>query len=91
MFSTSGGYHEYIKGISEYIRGCSVHWGNTMGRSGDIMITLGGVQYIWRIPRVHQGTLSVHQGIFSTSRDIKMHVGEQGDKAFPFLLKTLMY
>ena len=35
MFSTSGGYHEYIRdnimstseGYHEYIVGCSVHWG----------------------------------------------------------------
>ena len=27
MFSTSGGYHEYIGGYHEYIRGCSVHRG----------------------------------------------------------------
>ena len=33
VFSTLGGYHEYIGG-------CSVHWGNTMSTSGD-------VQYIW--------------------------------------------
>ena len=25
MFSTSGGYHEYIRGYHEYIGGCSVH------------------------------------------------------------------
>ena len=31
--STSGGYHEYVKG-------CSVHW-------GDIMSTSGDVQYMW--------------------------------------------
>ena len=35
--STSGGYHEYIGGIS------SVH-------RGDIMSTSGGVQYIGGIP-----------------------------------------
>ena len=27
MFSTSEGYHEYIRGYHEYIRGCSVHRG----------------------------------------------------------------
>ena len=37
--STSGGYHEYI-------RGCSVHRGDTMSTSGDIMTTLGDIQYI---------------------------------------------
>ena len=33
--STSWGYHEYI-------RGCSVHWGDTMSTSGDIMMHVGG-------------------------------------------------
>ena len=43
--STSGRYHEYIKGVQyiggyhEYIGECSVRW-------GDIMSTLGDVQYI---------------------------------------------
>ena len=27
LFSTSGGYHEYIGGYHEYIGGCSVHRG----------------------------------------------------------------
>ena len=58
--STSRGYHEYIRGCSvhrgdimmnvggyhEYIEGCSVHWRDTMSTSGDIMSTLGDVQYI---------------------------------------------
>ena len=34
-----GGYHEYIGG-------CSVHRRDTMNTSGDIMSTLGDVQYI---------------------------------------------
>ena len=52
-YHTSGGYHEYIRGYHEYIRGISwVH-------QGDIMSTLGDVQYI-------RGC-SVHQGMFSTS------------------------
>ena len=68
VFSTSGGYHDYIGGyheyiggggggggvqyirgiswciwgISEYMEGCSVH-------RGDIMSTLGDVQYIGEI------------------------------------------
>ena len=29
MFSTSGGYHEYVGG-------CSVHWGDIMSTSGDV-------------------------------------------------------
>ena len=50
--STLGGYHEYIWG-------CSVHWGDTMSTSGDIMST---------------------SGMFSTWRDIMIHMGEQLDK-----------
>ena len=37
--STSGGYHKYI-------RGCSVHRGDTMIHVGDIMSTSGDVQCI---------------------------------------------
>ena len=33
----------------------------------------------------------VHWGIFSTSRGIMIHVGEQVDKSLWFILKTLMY
>ena len=48
-----GGYHEYIGG-------CSVHRGDTMSTSGDIMSTSGGYhEYI--------GGCSVHRGMFSTS------------------------
>ena len=50
VFSTSGGYHEYIGGYHEYIGGyheyiggCSVHRRDTMSTSGD-------VQYIGGIP-----------------------------------------
>ena len=51
----------HVEGYHEYIRGCSVHWGDTMSTSGgyheyigrDIMSTLGNVQYI--------GGCSVHQ------------------------------
>ena len=39
VFSTSGGYLEYIGG-------CSVHRRDIMIHVGDIMSTLGGVQYI---------------------------------------------
>ena len=35
MFSTPGN-------IIEYTRGCSIHWGNIMSTSGDIMISVGG-------------------------------------------------
>ena len=36
MFSTSVGYHEYIRGYHEYIGGCSVHQGDIMSTSGDV-------------------------------------------------------
>ena len=65
--STSGGYHEYIRGCSvnrgdimihvggyhEYMGGCSVHRGDTISTSG------GYHEYI--------GGCSVHRGMFSTS------------------------
>ena len=66
VFSTSGGYHEYIGGggYHEYIGGCSVHRGDIMSTSGDIISTsgryheyiggyhkyTGGFQYIGGIP-----------------------------------------
>ena len=74
--STSGWYHEYI-------RGCSVHWRDTVSTSGD-------VQYIGGMPWVHRGDIMstsgdvqyiggyhdtcgwipwVHWGMFSTSGD----------------------
>ena len=40
--STSGRYHDACGWIHEYIGGCSIHWGDTMSTSGDIMSTLGG-------------------------------------------------
>ena len=50
MFSTSGGYHEYIGGYHEYIGGyheyirvCSVHWGDTMSTSGGYYEYIGGI------------------------------------------------
>ena len=41
--STSGRYHEYI-------RGCSVHRGNHDACGGDTMSTSGDIQYIGGIP-----------------------------------------
>ena len=45
-----------VRGYHEYTGGCSVHWGDTMSTPGvyhddcgDIMSTLGGVQYTGRI------------------------------------------
>ena len=60
VFSTSGGYHEYIGEYHEYIRGCSVH--QRFGHDAkDIMIHVEGYhEYI--------GGCSVHRGMFSTLR-----------------------
>ena len=51
--------------------------GDIMMNVGDTMSTSGDVQYI--------GGCSVHR------RDIMIHVGDQLDKIFQFLLKTPMY
>ena len=59
-------------GYHVYIGGCSVHQKNTMSTSGG-----GGGEY-----HEYIGGCSVHQ------RDIMMHVGQQLDKSFQFLLKT---
>ena len=72
---------------------------------GDIIGTLRHVQYIRGYHYEGGGILCVHRGMFSTSekyheyiggcsvhqRDIMMHVREQLDKPFQFLLRTLMY
>ena len=79
---------------------------------GGVFTTLGGVQYIGKIPWVHQGISCMHWRVFSTSRENHEYIGgnheyigglsstsagyhdtcgKQGDKAFQFILKTLMY
>ena len=84
MFSTSGDIIMNVGGNHVYIGGYSVHQRNTIStlEGKDIMSTLGGGgegyhEYI--------GGCSAHQ------RDIMMHLGEQLDKFFHFLLKTPMY
>ena len=81
VFSTSGGYHEYIEGYHEYIRGYSVHQGDIMMNVGvyheyiggcsvhrrDTMSTLGGYHEYIRGCSVHW-------------RGIMIHVEEQLDK-----------
>ena len=60
----------------------------------DSMCTLGDVQYIGEIPLVYWGGGGYHEYIGECSahqRDIIMHLGEQLDKSFQFLLKTPMY
>ena len=56
VFSTLGEYHEYIRGV-KYIGG----YHECIGE-GDIMNTLGDVQYIGRYHEYIEGC-SVHQGI----------------------------
>ena len=71
-------------GDVQYIGGCSVHRRNTIStlEGRDIMSTLGG-----------GGGEGSHEyiGGCSAQRDIMMHLGEQLDKFFQFLLKTPMY
>ena len=38
-----GGYHGACGGYHEYIRGCSVHWGDTMSTSGRYHEYIGGI------------------------------------------------
>ena len=38
-----GGYHDKCRGYHEYIRGCSVHWGDTMSTSGGYHEYIGGI------------------------------------------------
>ena len=82
VFSTSGGYHEYIGGISWVHRGISwVHRG-MFSTSGGYHDECGGISWwMWGIPWVHRGMFStsegyheyirgiswVHRGTFSTS------------------------
>ena len=53
--STSGDILIHVGGYHEYIRGCSVHRGDTMSTSGDTMSTLGGYHEYIRGCSVHWG------------------------------------
>ena len=89
MFSTLGdiqyigGYHEFIGGYHEYIElfrtsgDIMMRVGDIMMRVGDIMSTSGDSQYIGGYHEYIRGISRVHQGMFSTSRDIMIHVGEK--------------
>ena len=83
IFSTSGDIIMNVGGYHVYIGGCSVHRRNTIStlEGRDIMSTLGGGEGYHE----YIGGCSAHQ------RDIMMHLGEQLDKFFQFLLKTPMY
>ena len=70
MFSTSGGYHEYIGGIPW------VHRGDTMSTSGGYHEYIGGISW------VHQGVFSTSEGyheyiggVFSTSEGYHEYIG----------------
>ena len=57
------------------------------------MCTSGDVQYIGETPLVHWGGeyRKYIGGCSAHQRDIMMHLGEQLDKSFQFLLKTPMH
>ena len=55
--------------------------GRYHGYMGDTMSTSGGYEYI--------GRCSVHQGMFRTSGDIMMHVGEQVGKNLSISIRGL--
>ena len=88
VFSTSGGYHEYIGGISWVHRRISlVHRGmfSTLGgihdECGDIMMNAGRYhEYIGEISWVLWGISWVHRGCSVHQRDIMIHVEEQLNK-----------
>ena len=84
VFSTSRGYHEYIRGILWVHLGCSVHRRIIMMHVGGYHEYIGGCSVHWGIPWVHWGIPWVHWGkswvhrrMFSTSGYIMIHVGEQ--------------
>ena len=83
MFSTSEGYHEYIRGIPW------VHQGNIMSRSGVFSTSEGYHEYIGGCSVHRRDTMStsggyhdtcggipwVHQGMFSTSGGYHEYIG----------------
>ena len=67
-----GGYYDACGGYQEYIRGCSVHWGETMSTAGDIMGTSGDIQYIGGISWCMWGNIMMHvRDTKSTSGDVQ--------------------
>ena len=77
-------------GDVQYIGGCSVHWG--------MFSTLGDVQYIGgmfsTLGGYHDACGGYHEyieGCSAHQSDIMMHLWEQLDKSFQFLLKTPVY
>ena len=85
MFSTWGDIVS-TSGHVQYIRG--YHY-----ECGGYHVYIGDVQYIGEVRLVHLGG-GYHEyigGCSAHQRDIVMHLGEQLDKSFQFLLKTPMY
>ena len=78
MFSTSGDV-QYIGGCSVHRR-CSLHRGDIMCTSGDIMITLGVFSTLGDIMMNVGGYHQYIEGCPVHRRDIMIHVGEQLDK-----------
>ena len=87
MFSTSGGYHEYIGGYHEYT-GSVQYIGGYHDACGGYHEYIVGCSVHWRIPWVHRRISWVHWGMFSTSGDIMMHVGEQVDKNLSIFIEN---
>ena len=79
-----GGYHVYIGG-------CSVHRRNTISTLGGCSVHWGDVQYIGGYHDACGGYHEYIEGCSAHLRDIMMHLGEQLDKSFQFLLKTPVY
>ena len=86
MLSTSGRYHEYTGGV-QYIGGYHDACGGYHDACGGYHDACGGYHgYIrgcsvhWGDPSVHRGDIMSTLGMFSTSGDIMMHVGEQVGK-----------
>ena len=77
VFSTSGGYHEYIGGYHEYIGGYHEYIGGYHEYIGDIMNTSGDVQYIMRCS-VHWGdSMSTSGGYHEYIGRCSVHQGFQ--------------
>ena len=55
------------------------------------MSTLGGCSVHWGIHDACGGYHEYIEGCSAHQRDIMMHLGEQLDKSFQFLLKTPVY
>ena len=67
-----GGYYDACGGYQEYIRGCSVHWGDTMSTAGEHHEYSGRYHGYIRGYSVHRGDIMMHVGdTKSTSGDVQ--------------------